>query len=190
MSPRPASCAPPGCAQMPWPMLQGEKRVPQICGFAVSAALRVWTRRCTKPRAGGHQGGSPRFPKTTSFNSNNSGGEGGIRTPETGHPVCRISSAVRSTTLPPLQASSLARLRGQVTPSIGRGASNPGRRAFQTTRRVGRVALSGKARRRYRLSAVLASILVHRLGAMDVRPFAARSNSRESPENGDPTGLT
>jgi hypothetical protein len=31
------------------------------------------------------------------------GGEGGIRTPETSRPVCRISSAVRSTTLPPLQ---------------------------------------------------------------------------------------
>ena len=31
------------------------------------------------------------------------GGEGGIRTPEASHPACRISSAVQSTTLPPLQ---------------------------------------------------------------------------------------
>ena len=31
------------------------------------------------------------------------GGEGGSRTPETSHPVCRISSAVHSATLPPLQ---------------------------------------------------------------------------------------
>jgi hypothetical protein len=31
------------------------------------------------------------------------GGEGGIRTPEASHPACRISSAVLSTTQPPLQ---------------------------------------------------------------------------------------
>lgn len=35
------------------------------------------------------------------------GGEGGIRTPDTGEPVCRISNPVHSTTLPPLRVVSL-----------------------------------------------------------------------------------
>ena len=41
-------------------------------------------------------------PRLSRFWQVGFGGEGGIRTPETSHPVCRISSAVHSTTLPPL----------------------------------------------------------------------------------------